>query len=238
MDAAELVKLRTGLLVSWLRIVDECSGAVLRTAVFPLGRWTQVPPTETQAQLRLAFGRWGRPERLRVDNGPPWGTRGDLPTDLELWLLGVEVGVAPNPPRRPQDNGVVERSQGTGKRWGEPWTCDSPGGTATAVGGDGRDPAAGVSEHRRPEPLGGIPGTGSLRADLYAGVGGEPTGVWRGSRRPWPATRCGGEWMRPARSRCTIGVIILARFTRKRMYLSCSTPRPTNGSSRITRAAS
>jgi hypothetical protein len=64
---------------------------------------------------------------LRVDNGAPWGTRGDLPTDLELWLLGLEVGVDPNPPRRPQDNGVVERSQGTGKRWGEPWTCDSPG---------------------------------------------------------------------------------------------------------------
>jgi hypothetical protein len=64
---------------------------------------------------------------LRVDNGAPWGTRGDLPTDLELWLLGVEVRVDPNPPRRPQDNGVVERSQGTGKRWGEPWTCDSPG---------------------------------------------------------------------------------------------------------------
>jgi hypothetical protein len=61
-----------------------------------------------------------------VDNGPPWGSRGDLPTDLELWLLGMGVRVDPNPPRRPQDNGVVERSQGTGKRWGEPWTCDSP----------------------------------------------------------------------------------------------------------------
>jgi hypothetical protein len=60
-----------------------------------------------------------------VDNGAPWGTRGDLPTDLELWLLGAAVGVDPNPPRRPQDNGVVERAQGTGKRWGEPWTCDS-----------------------------------------------------------------------------------------------------------------
>ena len=77
--------------------------------------------------MRLAFGHWGRPGRLRVDNGSPWGTRGDLPTDLELWLLGLEVGVAANPPRRPQDNGVVERSQGTAKRWGEPWSCDSPG---------------------------------------------------------------------------------------------------------------
>jgi hypothetical protein len=102
--------------------VARCSGPRFS----PQGRWTLVPPTETQEQLRLAFGRWGRPERLRVDNGAPWGTRGDLPTDLELWLLGVEVGVVPNPPRRPQDNGVVERSQGTGKRWGEPWTCDSP----------------------------------------------------------------------------------------------------------------
>ena len=28
-----------------------------------------------------------------------------------------------NPPRHPQDNGVVERSQGTGKRWAEPQTA-------------------------------------------------------------------------------------------------------------------
>src|SRR5205809_763037 len=54
MDAAELVKLRTGLRVCWLRVAYECSGAVLWTAVFPRGRWTQVPPTDVQAQLRLA----------------------------------------------------------------------------------------------------------------------------------------------------------------------------------------
>jgi hypothetical protein len=33
--------------------------------------------------------------------------------------------VTANPPRKPQDNGVVERSQGVGKRWCEPWTCGS-----------------------------------------------------------------------------------------------------------------
>jgi len=61
-----------------------------------------------------------------VDNGVPWGSWGDLPTDLTLWLIGLGVGVDANPPARPQDNGVVERSQGTAKRWGEPQTCDGP----------------------------------------------------------------------------------------------------------------
>ena len=40
-----------------------------------------------------------------------------------MWLIGLGVEVVWNPPRRPQDNGVVERSQGTGKRWAEPHTC-------------------------------------------------------------------------------------------------------------------
>ena len=84
-----------------------------------------MPPRATQAVLRDAFRRWGRPERLRVDNGMPWGSRGDLPTDLACWLAGLDVRVVPNPPRRPQDNGVVERSQGVGKAWGEPRTCGS-----------------------------------------------------------------------------------------------------------------
>ncbi|QEH38390.1 Integrase core domain protein [Aquisphaera giovannonii] len=61
--------------------------------------------------------------RVRVDNGSPWGSAGDLPTELALWLFGLGVEVIWNPPRRPQDNGVIERSQGTGKRWAETATC-------------------------------------------------------------------------------------------------------------------
>jgi hypothetical protein len=76
--------------------------------------------------LRRAFGRWGRPERFRVDNGVPWGSSGDLPPDLALWLIGLGIAVVWNPPRRPQKNGVVERSQGTAKRWAEPQACSSP----------------------------------------------------------------------------------------------------------------
>jgi hypothetical protein len=44
---------------------------------------------------------------------------------LVLWLLGLEIDVAWNPPRQPQYNGVVERSQGVGKGWTEPRTCRS-----------------------------------------------------------------------------------------------------------------
>ena len=40
-----------------------------------------------------------------------------------MWLIGLGVAMHWNPPRRPQDNGVIERSQGTGKRWAEPGAC-------------------------------------------------------------------------------------------------------------------
>jgi hypothetical protein len=78
-----------------------------------------------QQQLRAAFTRWGLPRHLRVDNGKPWGSWNDLPPALALWLIGLGIDVVWNDPRRPQQNGVVERSQGTGKRWAEPHRCHS-----------------------------------------------------------------------------------------------------------------
>ena len=76
-----------------------------------------------QRQLRRAFARWGLPRRIRVDNGAPWGSTGDFPTALALWLIGLGVEVHWNAPGCPQQNGVVERSQGTSDRWCEPRTC-------------------------------------------------------------------------------------------------------------------
>ena len=61
-----------------------------------------------------------------MDNGGPWGSAGDRPTDLALWLIGLGIAGAWNPPRRPPDNGVGERSQGTAKRWAAPQDCNSP----------------------------------------------------------------------------------------------------------------
>lgn len=83
-------------------------------------------PTRVQDTLRQVFTRWGLPKGFRVDNGTPWGSKGDWPTDLALWLIGLGVAMTWNPARSPQDNGVVERSQGTGKRWTDPDTCQDP----------------------------------------------------------------------------------------------------------------
>jgi hypothetical protein len=85
-----------------------------------------VPPAGVQAQLRRAFARWGLPAAVRVDNGGPWGSAGDLPPELALWLIGLGIDVHWNDPHAPQQNGVAERSQGTGARWAEPQTCATP----------------------------------------------------------------------------------------------------------------
>jgi transposase InsO family protein len=126
MDAAELIALRSGQRVSWLRITDEFSGAALGTRVFAEAHFNQVPVPRVQTELRGRFAVWGRPEKFRIDNGTPWGSSGDFPPDLALWLLGLGIDLIWNPPCRPDKNGVVERSQGVGKQWAEPFACDTP----------------------------------------------------------------------------------------------------------------
>lgn len=82
-----------------------------------------MPILWVQEALRRAFERWGRPKMLRVDNGNPWGTSNDLPSALSLWLAGLAVDIHWNEPYRPQQNGVVESTQGTTQRWVEPGQC-------------------------------------------------------------------------------------------------------------------
>lgn len=46
-----------------------------------------------------------------------------MPTDLAMWLIGLGPEMIWNPPRQPQKNGKVERSQGTAQRWCEAQRC-------------------------------------------------------------------------------------------------------------------
>lgn len=86
-----------------------------------------MPPPTVQGQFRRLFGAWGLPAWLRLDNGLPWANWNDLPMALALWLVGLGIDLIFNPPRQPQYNGVVEKSQDTGQRWCEPHTCRTVG---------------------------------------------------------------------------------------------------------------
>src|SRR5262245_63729085 len=103
----------------------SAAGPSWRPAFSPQGKWLTVPAAQVQAELRRILARWGRPARLRVDNGGPWGSAADLPPELALWLLGLGIDMHWNDPHTPQQNGVVERSQGTSKGWAEPGRCGS-----------------------------------------------------------------------------------------------------------------
>ena len=88
----------------------------------PLGAWSRVGAERTREALRELFADWGLPGGLRVDNGTPWGSPSDLPTDLGFWLIGLGVAVHPNRPRHCQANGHVERSHGVLGTWVAPAT--------------------------------------------------------------------------------------------------------------------
>src|SRR3954452_4280539 len=89
----------------------------------PQYRWATVPVAQVREAMRCCFGRWGCPGRLRVDNGIPWGTPGGLPSELSLWAAGLGVLMHWNDPYQPQQNGVVESTQGVSQRWAEPGGC-------------------------------------------------------------------------------------------------------------------
>ncbi len=122
-DASEGLPLQSGRRACWMRVVDECSGAFLQTFAFAHARWELVDRYAIQDAYRAAFARWGLPQWLRQDNGYPWGSSGDFAPEMALWLLGLGIEMYWIDPACPQQNGVVERAQGTGQNWIEPQTC-------------------------------------------------------------------------------------------------------------------
>ena len=131
---------------------------------FPLKYWQQVSAPAVKSAIEDLFDKWGPPERMRVDNGAPWGSSGDLPPELALWLIGLGIDVTWNAPRRPQENGVIERSQGTGKRWSEPRRCATAADLQRRIDEadciqrevypsvEGKSRSTAYPELRRPEP--------------------------------------------------------------------------------------
>jgi transposase InsO family protein len=74
--------------------------------------------------LILIFKTRGVPECIKVDNGRPFGDpKLELIPPLALWLIGLGIKVIWNRPATPQDNAIVERSQGVMGNWTEYNTC-------------------------------------------------------------------------------------------------------------------
>jgi hypothetical protein len=74
--------------------------------------------------LTTTFLKWTMPKEIRTDNGEPFGvpTRDVVPI-MSAFLKGWGIKHILNPPRRPTDNAVVERGQGTTSRWAEVGKC-------------------------------------------------------------------------------------------------------------------
>ena len=63
-----------------------------------------------QAVLQRAFERFGLPQRINTDNGPPWGSGGQAAvTQLGAWLIRLGVRLGYSRPLHPQTNGKDER---------------------------------------------------------------------------------------------------------------------------------
>lgn len=63
-----------------------------------------------QAKLRNTFRRYGLPQRMLMDNGPPWGYGSEQPyTALCVWLMRLGIRVMHSRPYHPQTLGKDER---------------------------------------------------------------------------------------------------------------------------------
>jgi transposase InsO family protein len=70
-----------------------------------------------QQALSATFERYGLPEAMLMDNGPPWGTDGrHRHTRLTAWLMRLGIAPCHGRPFHPQTRGKNERFNGTLKR--------------------------------------------------------------------------------------------------------------------------
>lgn len=104
MDFKGRVKLADGTLCHPLTIVDDHSRYALCLAA-----GTRQTYDVVRTALEVTFQRYGLPDALFVDNGPPWGDPQTPWTRLKVWLLKLGVKVVHSRPYHPQSRGKIER---------------------------------------------------------------------------------------------------------------------------------
>lgn len=88
-----------------LTVLDDHSRFLLDVQACGDQRWQTV-----QGHLTAIFRRYGLPERMLVDNGPPWGSDESHPyTVLTAWLIRLGINIIHSRPYHPQTLGKCER---------------------------------------------------------------------------------------------------------------------------------
>lgn len=105
-----------------MNVADEATGAHLKASVHSCSNVSQMDRATIVKGLNKCFERWGKPQNIKIDNGPPLVVPKhlDVPTLATLWWTGLGINVIQNTVRRPQENGIVECLQGTLHSWANP----------------------------------------------------------------------------------------------------------------------
>jgi len=111
-----------------MNVGDEGTSAHLKATVHPVPRVSQIDLQAAIWSVNLSFIRYGLPSCIKIDNGYPFVNPNyrDIPTKAKLWWIGLGIEVIQNPPRLPQENGIVECLQGVCHRWVHPKEIESP----------------------------------------------------------------------------------------------------------------
>lgn len=109
MDFKGHFALSTGRRCHPLTVLDDHSRFALVLRACANERRRSVVPALTQA-----FRRYGLPERMLMDNGPPWGKDFEhRHTKLTAWLMRLGIEPVHGRPHHPQTQGKNERFNGT-----------------------------------------------------------------------------------------------------------------------------
>ena len=84
-------------------------------------------PLAVKQAIEQVLYTYGKPMRIRLDNGQPFANTKDrkIPTNLVLWLVALGIKVHFNQVGTPQQNGSVECTQRISSRWANPKNCQN-----------------------------------------------------------------------------------------------------------------